>query len=168
MGTLHRQGENTAHTGAVNITMNSGESGRLERRRKGARGRNPIQLIRQGRQLRGEKIQRNADEEKFQLGDRRFDFGTFLGLLSFGDERADFARMIPIESLHNRRLQRRVVRITDHHPCPCDRLQQHPVQTQCQTQGQHQNEFGGFCQHVTTNNTCPVSMSNPQPLIRTI
>src|SRR5258707_1685511 len=80
----------------------------------------------EGRGSTEDKSDRHIRE--FQLARFKFVFGLLFGLFASGDLFAKFARMLAVESLHDRFAEGRLLRETNYHPRPSHGLQERPVQ----------------------------------------
>jgi hypothetical protein len=65
---------------------------------------------------------------KFQFAQLKFIFGLPLGPLALGDLLAEVARMLAVESFHDRFTEWCLLGVGNDHPCPCYCLQEGPVQ----------------------------------------
>jgi hypothetical protein len=76
------------------------------------------------------------DIRNLQLIPFKFIFRLFLGFFALGDLFAKAARMLPVEGFLDRFSERGFLGVANDHPCPRDRLQKRPMQSNRTGQGQ--------------------------------
>jgi len=96
----------------------------------------------------------SGDTDQISLGDQSRAFTFFFSRSSLGNFFAHIARVTAIESANDRLFERTMVRVIQHHGCPYDRLQRHPMSAdrsaECESNDAAAKTFE-HCRNLTLN-----------------
>ena len=99
---------------------------------------------------RGTETERNPRERKFQFLHFELEFRLFLGLFALRNLLAEGARMLSVESFHDRFAERRFLGVANDHASPCCDLEDRPMQADRTGKGQRNQDSGQPFQHAPT------------------